>query len=59
MGVMSCPSMVPRKNWVAFDIVGVQNKSLQDVLLWFADCFQLKATLAMGSREISAPPLTT
>ena len=28
----------------------------QDVLLWSADCFELKAILASGSRENSAPP---
>ena len=38
----------------------VQNKSPQDVPLWFADCSELKATLATDSKETSAPPpLTT
>ncbi|XP_036121245.1 sorting nexin-1 isoform X1 [Molossus molossus] len=33
----------------------VLNESPQDVPLWYADCFKLKATLASGSRETSAP----
>lgn len=39
--------------------VGVQDKLLQDVPLRSADCFELKTTLAVGSRETSDPPLTT
>lgn len=39
--------------------VGVQDKLLQDVPLWSADCFELKITLTVGSRETSDPPLTT
>lgn len=35
--------------------VGVQSESLQDVSLWDADCFELKATLATGSEEASSP----
>lgn len=31
----------------------------QDVPLWLADCFDLKTTLAIGSRETSVPPLTS
>ena len=40
-------------------IVGVQSKSPQDVPLWCADSFELKATVASGSRKTSALPLTT
>lgn len=39
--------------------VGVQNKLPQDVALWCAGYCELKATLARGSRETSARPLTT
>lgn len=35
--------------------VGVQDKLLQDVPLWSADCFEQKTTLAVGSRETSDP----
>lgn len=28
-----------------------------NVPLWYADCFELKATLARDPRETSAPPL--
>lgn len=40
-------------------IVGVQNELPQDMLLWYVDYFELKATLAIGSRETSTPPITT
>ena len=36
--------------------MGVQNKLPGDVLLWCMDCLQLRAVLALGSRETSAPP---
>lgn len=35
--------------------VGVQNEAPQDASLWYADCFELKATLASGLRETSSP----
>lgn len=35
--------------------VGVQNKSPQDVPLWYADCYELKATLAAGSGGTASP----
>lgn len=37
--------------------VGVQVEPPQDMPQWYADCFELKATLAAGLRETSAPPL--
>ena len=37
--------------------VGFQNESPQDVSLWYAAYFELKATLALGSRETSTHPL--
>ena len=42
--------------WWLID-VGVQNKSPQDLPQWYADYFELKATLATGSKETSAPIL--
>ena len=36
--------------------IGVQNGSPQDLALWYADCFELKAISALGSRKTSAPP---
>lgn len=38
------------------DCVGVQNKSLQDVLLWFGDFSELKATKVIGSKELLLLP---
>lgn len=39
--------------------VRVQDESPPDVPLWYAGCFELKAALASGSKETSAPLLTT
>ena len=41
--------------WTVSDLVIVvaQNASPQAVPLWYADCFELKVTLATGSRETS------
>lgn len=36
--------------------MGVQNKPLQDMSLWYGDCFELKAILAPDSRENSDTP---
>lgn len=36
--------------------VGFRNKSPRDVLLQYADCFELKATSAVASRETGGPP---
>lgn len=38
--------------------VGVWNELPQDVYQWFADYFELKAILALGSRETSATLFT-
>lgn len=36
--------------------VGAQNKSSPAQLLWSVDCSALRAILASGQRETSAPP---
>lgn len=41
---------------IPLDDVGVQNKPPKDVPQWYADYFELKAILALGSRETSALP---
>ena len=38
--------------------MGVQNEPPQDVLHWYVDYFELKVTLASGSRETSSLPRT-
>lgn len=38
---------------------GLFRMSHEDVSLWYADCLELKATLAVGSGESSAPSLNT
>ena len=37
----------------------VQNEPPQDVLLWYMDCFEIKAILVSGSRETSGPSFNT
>lgn len=39
--------------------VGVHNESPQEAPPWYADYLELRGTWASGSRETSAPPLTT
>lgn len=51
------PTVIPL--WILFAAVGVWNESSQDVPPWSAGCFEVKATLAVMSRETPAPPLTT
>lgn len=39
--------------YIVYGFCAGQNESPQEVPLWYADCFALKATVAAGSREVS------